>query len=182
MDLFNIYPFMTNIFRLALCKVIHVMCVYIHIPFLFILSPVDENLGCFYILATVYHTVVNMGVQIKFKSLLSILLGIYPEGKLLGHMVILCLIFWGTVSQWLHHFTFPPTVPDVVVVQLLSRVQLFVTHGLQHARLPCLSQSPRVCPNSRPLTRWCHPALLPSVVPFSSCLQSFPATGSFPVS
>ena len=84
---------MTNIFRLALCKVIHVMCVYIHIPFLCILSPVDENLACFYILATVYHTVVNMGVQIKFKSLLSILLGIYPEGKLLGHMVILCLIF-----------------------------------------------------------------------------------------
>ena len=69
------------------------MCVYIHTPYLFILSSVDENLACFYILATVYNTVVDTGVQIKFKSLLSILLGIYPEGKLLDHMVILGLIF-----------------------------------------------------------------------------------------
>ena len=51
-------------------------------------------------------------------------------------------------------------------------------HGLQHARLPCLSQSPRACSNSCPLSRWCHPTISSSVVPFS-CLQSFPASGSF---
>ena len=80
---------MTNVFHLAECKVIRVVCVYIHTPYLFILSSVDENLAGFYILAAVYNRVVNMGVQIKFESLLSILLGIYPEGKLLDHMVIL---------------------------------------------------------------------------------------------
>ena len=55
-------------------------------------------------------------------------------------------------------------------------------HGLQHARLPCPSPSPRVCLNSCPLSRWCHPTISSSVVPFSSCLQSFPAAGSFPMS
>ena len=63
-------------------------------------------------------------------------------------------------------------------VQLLSHVQLFVTHRLQHARPPCPSPSPGVYPNSCPLSRWCHPTISFSVVPFSSCLQSFPASGS----
>ena len=55
-------------------------------------------------------------------------------------------------------------------------------HGLQHVRLPCPSSSPRVCSNSCPLSWCCYPAILSSVVPFSSRLQSFPASGSFPVS
>ena len=54
-------------------------------------------------------------------------------------------------------------------------------HGLQHARLPCPSLSPRVCSNSCPLSRWCHPIISSSVVPFSSHLLSFPASGSFPM-
>ena len=54
-------------------------------------------------------------------------------------------------------------------------------HGLQHARLPCPSPTPRVCSNSCPLSQWCHPIILSSVIPFSSCLQYFPASGSFPV-
>ena len=53
--------------------------------------------------------------------------------------------------------------------------------GLQHTRLPCPSPSPRVCPNSCPLSLWCHPTISSSVVPFSSFLQSFPALGSFPM-
>ena len=55
-------------------------------------------------------------------------------------------------------------------------------HGLRHTRLPCPSLSPRVCSNSCPLSRWCHSTVSSSVIPFSSCLQSFPASGSFPVS
>ena len=55
-------------------------------------------------------------------------------------------------------------------------------HGLQHTRLLCPSLSPRACSNSCPLSRWCHPTISSSVVPFSSCLQSFPASGSFPMS
>ena len=50
--------------------------------------------------------------------------------------------------------------------------------GLQHDRPPCPSPSPRVYPNSCPLSRWCHPTISSSVVPFSSCLQSSPASGS----
>ena len=54
--------------------------------------------------------------------------------------------------------------------------------GLQHARLPCPSPTPRAYSNSCLLSRWCHPNISSSVIPFSSCLQSFPASGSFPVS
>ena len=56
------------------------------------------------------------------------------------------------------------------------------SHGLQHARLPCPSLSSGVHSNSCPLSRWCHPTISSSVAPFSSCPQSFPASGSFPVS
>ena len=55
-------------------------------------------------------------------------------------------------------------------------------HGLQHAGLPCPSLSPRACSNSCSLSLWCHPTISSSVTPFSSCPQSFPASGSFPVS
>ena len=54
-------------------------------------------------------------------------------------------------------------------------------HGLQHAKLPCPSPAPRVCSNSCPLSQWCHPSISSFVLIFS-CLQSFPASGSFPVS
>ena len=55
-------------------------------------------------------------------------------------------------------------------------------HESQHARPPCPSPTPGVHPNSRPSSRWCHPAISSSVVPFSSCPQSLPAPGSFPMS
>ena len=55
-------------------------------------------------------------------------------------------------------------------------------HELQHARPPCPSPTPGVHSNSRPLSWWCHPAISSSVVPFSSCPQYLPASGSFPMS
>ena len=55
-------------------------------------------------------------------------------------------------------------------------------HGLQHVRPPCPSPTPRACSNSCPLSWWCHPTISSSVFPFSSCPQSFPASGSFPMS
>ena len=55
-------------------------------------------------------------------------------------------------------------------------------HGLQHARLPCPSLTPGACSNSCAWSRWCHPTVSSSVGPFSSCLQSFQASGCFPVS
>ena len=66
-------------------------------------------------------------------------------------------------------------------VQLLSCVRLFVTPWTttQHARPPCPPPTPGVHPNPCPLSPWCHPTISSSVVPFSSCPQSFPASGSF---
>ena len=55
-------------------------------------------------------------------------------------------------------------------------------HGLQHSRQSCSSLSHRVCSNSRPLSQWCYIIISSSVTLFSFCLQSFPASGSFPVS
>ena len=64
----------------------------------------------------------------------------------------------------------------------LSRVQLSVTHELQHSRPPCPLPTPEVHSDSRPSSQWCHPAISSSVVPFSSCPQSLPASESFPMS
>ena len=55
-------------------------------------------------------------------------------------------------------------------------------HGLKHARLPCPSPTPGACSNSCLSSWWCHPAISSSVIPFSSCLQSFPPSGTFPMS
>ena len=65
-------------------------------------------------------------------------------------------------------------------VQMLSHVSL-QPHGLQHARPLCPSPSPRACSNSCPSHQWCHPTISSSVIPFSSCLQYFWASGSFPL-
>ena len=70
-------------------------------------------------------------------------------------------------------------------VQFSSLTQSCLTlppHGPQQTRPPCPSPNPGVYPNSCPLSRWCHPTISSSVIPFSSCLQSFPASGSFPMS
>ena len=56
------------------------------------------------------------------------------------------------------------------------------SHESQHVRPPCPSPTPRVYPNSCPLSQWCHPTISSSVIPFSSCPQSLPASESFPVS
>ena len=71
-----------------------------------------------------------------------------------------------------HIYTFSP-IPQVCPA--------LRPHGPQHARLTCPSPTPRACLNSCPLSWWCHPTILSSVVPFS-CPQSFPVSGSFPVS
>ena len=77
-------------------------------------------------------------------------------------------------------------IPPTWRLSCCSVIQSCPTHcdppGLEHPRLPCSSLSPRVCPNSCPLNRWCHPTISPSVTPFLSCPQSFPALRSFPMS
>ena len=63
--------------------------------------------------------------------------------------------------------------------QLMWKSDSLQPHGLQHTRLSCPSPTPGVYSNSCPLSRWCHPTISSSVIPFSSCLQSFPASRSF---
>ena len=86
---------------------------------------------------------------------------------------------WKTVWRFLNKLQLK--LPFVVVVQSLSHVSLW-PHGLQHNRLTCPSLSTGACSNSCPLSQWCHPTIPSSVPCFSSCLQPFPASGSFPVS
>ena len=86
------------------------------------------------------------------------------------------LLFVRTIS---HNILGLLTLQSIVVVQLPSHVNSLWPHGLQHARLPSPSLSPRLCSNSCPLNQWCHPTISSSVIPFFFCLQSFPASGSF---
>ena len=96
--------------------------------------------------------------------------------------VSLCLLYWQVGSLPLG----PPGKPAYKFI-LFSSVQFSHSvmsdslwpHGLQHTRLPCPSPTPRAC--SCPSSQWCHPTVSSSVVPFSSCLQSSLATGSFPM-
>ena len=89
------------------------------------------------------------------------------------------------VGKWVHIYQIHKILSSTKVfssVQWLSRVWLLWPHGLQPAKPPCPSPTPRVYSNSCPLCRWCHPTISSSVVPFSSCPQSLPTSGSFPMS
>ena len=82
------------------------------------------------------------------------------------------------------YITNPSSPVSIVSVQFSHSVMsdsLWV-HGLQHATLPCPSPTPGAYSNSCPSSRWCHTTISSSVVPFPSCLQSFPSSGSFPIS
>ena len=81
-----------------------------------------------------------------------------------------------------HRHAYIVYILHIVVVQLLSHVPLFAVRGLQYARLPCPSLTPWIHSNSFPWSQWCHPTISSSIIPFSSFPQSFPASGSFPIS
>ena len=112
------------------------------------------------------------------------------------HVWILCCGHWLSLRSFpsasASHRTPPPSfcwaclTPDqrhfwVLLFSPSIMSNSLQPHGLQHVRFPYPSLSPRVCLNSCPLSWWCHPTISPSVIPFS-CLQSFPASGSFPMS
>ena len=92
---------------------------------------------------------------------------------LLGHLDLVTLHYYRQLSS--------STSFAAGVVQSLNHVSL-QPQELLHAKLPFPPLSPRVCSNSCPLSQWCYPTISSSVVPFSSCPQSFPASGSFPMS
>ena len=93
---------------------------------------------------------------------------------------------WGSKPHFLKRWISDISAWLVEMIQLLLFSCSVILHSLwphrlPHTRLPCPSLSPRVCSNSCPLSRWCHPTISSSVTPFS-CPQSFSASGSFPVS
>ena len=125
----------------------------------------------------------------------------YPEIHQTGKPIFTELLLWlryysrcfffffSTVTEWIYSMVpytdHPMSMPLILICSCCSVTQLCLTllpHAPQHARLPCPSLSPRVCSNSCPLSRWCHPSISSSVTPFSSCPQSFPASGSFQMS
>ena len=81
-------------------------------------------------------------------------------------------------ESWKEQFTYL-LFGKAVSVQFTDSLR---PHGQSHTRLPCPSPTPGAYSDSCPLSGWCHPTISPSVIPFSSCLQSFPASGSFPMS
>ena len=91
---------------------------------------------------------------------------------------LLCLLHWQTDSLPLNHQGSSNLCFSSVQFSHSVMSDSLGPHELQHARPPCPSLTPRVYSNSYPLSRWCHPAISSSVAPFSSHLQSFPASGS----
>ena len=105
---------------------------------------------------------------------------VFLPGEFHGQRSLVCYSLWGCKkSDTTERLTF--TFKSSVLFSFSVVSDSLRPHGLQHARLPCPSPTPRAFSNSCPLSRWCHPVILSSVVPFS-CLQLFPASGSFPMS
>ena len=95
--------------------------------------------------------------------------------------------WWGSIDHELTIVGVGGCVPRSLYIRVSVQFSSVGSNSLwphepQHARPPCLSPTPRVHPNSCPSSRWCHPTISSSVVPFSSCPQSFPASGSFQMS
>ena len=94
------------------------------------------------------------------------------------------LVRWQILSLSLQNRKFPLKfcMCNVFCCSVAKSCLTLRPHGLQYARLLCPPLSPGVCSNSGPLSQWCYLAISSSAIPFSSCLRSFPASGSFPVS
>ena len=98
--------------------------------------------------------------------------------------------YWAATLIDLHHLAFPIPAHTIHPATGYNSVQFsrsvmsysLQPNGLQHARLRGPSPTPRACSNSCPSSRWCHPTISSPVISFCSCLQSFPASGSFPMS
>ena len=99
-----------------------------------------------------------------------------------NNLLLCCFVRWKSKSNFGRNWSKGYWHFMSQSVQLLSRVDSLWPHGLQHARPPRQSPTPGVYPSSCPLSQWCHPTISSSVVPFYSCPQSFPASGSFQMS
>ena len=151
-------------------------------------------LSWFPLFIVIYHICVFLNIFFWYGLFLS-LYWIY-------YSIIYVLVFWPwgmwdlsyPSRDWTHtpcirsqnsNYWTVRKVPTIYVYLLFSHsiiANSLQTHEQQYSRLPCPSPSPRARSNSGSLSQWSHPAIVFSIVPFSSCLQSFPASGCFPVS
>ena len=114
------------------------------------------------------------GPSVPFSSVIS-----FPHSSVFSILFALELLI--VFRHFFSIYSSDYNIPVRLLLLSLSRDSL-QSHGLHHARLPCPSLSPGVCSSSCPLSQCCLPTISSLVVPFSSCAQSFPASGSFPVS
>ena len=135
-----------------------------------------------------YHVLIQPGEE-EVATIPRLMWHIYgnisPNSKSYISKVILVIFLWYQRSQTCQD-TPPKSKWQISALLLINKNGLVMSnslqpHELKHARLPCPSPSPRDCPSSSSLSWWCRPAISSSVIPFSSCLQSFPASGSLPV-
>ena len=118
-------------------------------------------------------------------------LSIYSSSRKCSFLILLPVSQWYNFysvlesQKWFHYLFVKQPIPSLLSLPGPSSAQLTQSwltlrlQGLQHARLPCPSPTPGACSNSCPSSWWRHPTISSSVVPFSSCLWSFPASGSF---
>ena len=129
---------------------------------LFILNRIFYRAGSFILLYLFLYFVCGLFFKLKW----------YPHNLIMMKYAVQ----WHSIHAKLAH---PSSLSSV---QSLSRVRLFATPWMQHTRPPCPPPSPRVHSNSHPSSQWCHPVISSSVIPFSSCPQSLPASESFSMS
>ena len=111
-----------------------------------------------------------------FWTLSSVWLPLYSPQTMWMCLMPLCLVLplsWVPISKFTLRYVHSVQLSHSVLSDSLQ------PRGLQHTRLPYSSPTPGACSNASPLSQWCRPTISSSVVPFSSCLQSFPASGSF---
>ena len=111
-------------------------------------------------------------ISVFFRTLYKKILQQKGYQKLINYKNIWIILQFIILPKYFHQF--------ISVAQ--SCLTLMQPHDSQHSRSPWPSPTPRVYPNPCPLSGWCHPTISSSVIPFSSCLQSFPASGSFQMS